>query len=150
MGFSMKIIIFLISSIFSYSVLATPVAHISGVVTISDELLNKLRPSGVLFVFAKAAVFGQPPIAVIRIPRPHFPQTFSLSARDVMIKNSKFEGSMQIMARYSPNGNPMKSSDSFEGIDSLHPVVNVGTENMKIKLMENFSSRNREIKIPMH
>jgi hypothetical protein len=137
--------------IYSLSAFAVPENMISGIVNLPNELKSRLRPNGVLFVFAKKnQMKGQPPIAVIKIVNPKFPQPFSITEKNIMIQGSNFENSMYIMARYSPTGNPMSSPDSLEGTDPKQEMVKAGANNLKINLKENTFTQKREIKIPMH
>jgi hypothetical protein len=145
----MKIMIGIILLVNSLAAFSFQDTKISGVVVVPNELKKTLAPSGVLYVFAKNVRPGQPPVAVVKISNPKFPQVFSISAQDVMM-GAKFEGPMHIMARYSPNGNPIKSPDSLEGTDAQNPSVAVGTKNIKINLNKDKSSNGKDNKIPMH
>lgn len=153
----MKFLFSLIIFLSSFSIFAVQEAKISGVVNLSNNLASKLNTNGILFVFAKkanpngGASFGQPPMAVVKIPNPKFPQRFILSSQNVMMTGTKFEGPVTITARYSPMGNPMSTPDSLEGYDISHPIINIGASNISINLKEqNANKRNNEIKIPMH
>ncbi|MGZ3727543.1 MAG: c-type cytochrome biogenesis protein CcmI/CycH, partial [Pseudobdellovibrio sp.] len=83
-------------------------AEISGTVDIAKEAKSKLTEKGVLFVFARGpgddGTKGMPPVAVLRIPNPQFPQAFTLTEANVMMPGAKFEGKLNVSARYSPSG----------------------------------------------
>lgn len=115
-------------------------AKISGTVVLPSKLLSRIVPNGVLFVFAKKVdgkgrpVPGQPPAAVVKIPNPKFPQNFELSSQNVMIPGSKFEGPVQVVARYSPTGDVMPTPQSLNGSDPKNPIVSLGKTGLKIEL----------------
>lgn len=102
--------------------------EISGVVTAGSGV--KLNPGGVLFVIAKEA--GKPmPVAVLRIPDPKLPYTFSLSAKNAMVAGTPFTGPFLITARFSPTGDAMDKSGA-EG--AVAKPVAVGKSDVKIEL----------------
>ncbi len=133
----------IITALFLFSLLSSlsfADSGVGGVVSLPKSLEKKLTPAGVLFVFAKKAVpgataaNGQPPMAVLKIANPKFPQTFILTSANVMIAGTKFEGPVRVMARYSPNGDAISSPDSLEGIDLKNQSAALGTTNLKIEL----------------
>jgi hypothetical protein len=134
----MKIIVFAFMIIISSTAFGG--SSVGGVVSLPKSLEKKLTPNGVLFVFAKkagpgvSAANGQPPMAVLKIVNPKFPQNFVLTASNVMIAGTKFEGPVRVMARYSPSGDAISSPDSLEGIDLKNQSVALGTTNLKITL----------------
>jgi hypothetical protein len=145
----MKIIFGFFIAIISFAVMASQTGTVSGFVNLPNDLSHKITPAGVLYVFAKKnQANGQPPVAVIKIMNPKFPQKFSISAQNIMIGGSKFEGPLFISARYSPSGNPMSSSDSLESTTADLQAVKIGATNIQLNLA--MKNRSTEIKIPMH
>jgi hypothetical protein len=150
----MKMIFGFLIVLISFSAIAVQDSAISGTVNLPSTFSNKLTSTGVLFVFAKKSdsngmlMNGQPPIAVVKIVAPKFPQRFSISAKNAMMGATSFDGPFHILARYSPNGDPMSSSDSLEATTANQASIKVGTTNVNLTLTAKL--RNSEIKIPMH
>lgn len=113
--------------------------QISGKVTLKKGLEKSMSPGGTLFIFAKkagdAAGNGAPPIAVLRIPQPQFPVSFTLTAQNTMIPNGPFEGPFTVYARYSPSGDAMDKSGP-QGTDKKKPSVSLGESNLSIELKD--------------
>lgn len=110
------------------SVVHAAPGEISGVVTAGTGVT--LKPGGVLFVMAKEA--GKPmPVAVLRVPDPKLPYSFSLSAKNAMVAGTPFTGPFLISARFSPSGDAMDRSGA-EGAITV-PVA-VGKSDLKIEL----------------
>jgi hypothetical protein len=113
---------------------------VGGTVNLPKALEKSLKPQGILFVFAKKAGPDsgpndhQPPLAVIKISAPKFPQAFVITPKNVMIPGTPFEGPFHVIARYAPNGDAMSSPDSLEGIDPKFPVADLGNKNLQIQL----------------
>ena len=71
------------------------------------------EPGSVLFVIArKRGLSGGPPLAVMRIGNPEFPQSFELGPEQVMIPTLRFEGPVSISARLDRDGNAMTREPS--------------------------------------
>jgi hypothetical protein len=83
-------------------------ASIRGSVAVSPELVSRLPASGSLFVIARphGSAVG-PPLAVLRIARPRFPVSFEIGPENVMIPSMRFEGEIQISARFDSDGDAM-------------------------------------------
>ncbi len=113
---------------------------VGGMVSLKSTLSKNLTKNGVLYIFAKQAGPDSgpndrtPPVAVIKIDRPSFPQAFVLTQKNVMIAGSPFTGPFHVVARYSPNGDAMRSSGALEGMDPKFPSVDLGNKNLKIEL----------------
>jgi hypothetical protein len=75
---------------------------------VSPELASRLPASGSLFVIARqrGSVAG-PPLAVLRVARPRFPVAFEIGPENVMIPSMRFEGEIQISARFDSDGDAM-------------------------------------------
>jgi len=79
-------------------------AAVSGVVSVSPELVGSLPEDAVLFIIARVGE-GGPPLAVRRVASPSFPQKFSIGPEDRMIQTRPFSGPMQLSARLDQDGN---------------------------------------------
>jgi hypothetical protein len=87
---------------------ATSAAPIVGQIELSAELEGVRPEGGVLFVIARAQGARRgPPLAVLRIPSPDFPLSFSIGPDDVMIPTMRFEGNISLTARLDADGNAM-------------------------------------------
>ncbi|MBP4040475.1 c-type cytochrome biogenesis protein CcmI [Aeromonas sp. SrichE-2G] len=77
-----------------------------------------------LFVFAVIPNGPPMPIAVKRIPGPHFPLTLSLGDGDAMMEGSKLaaHAELQFKARLSRGGNVMNKEGAFEGVSVTVPT----------------------------
>ena len=107
--------------------------EISGSITISKELEKKLSANGILYIFArKTGAAGGPPSAVLRIEKPKFPLTFSLSGANAMMPGTPFEGPFTIVARYSPTGDAIDKSGP-QGQDK-RVDIKPGIKDVKIEL----------------
>ncbi len=113
---------------------------VGGLVTLKSTLSKNLTKNGVLYIFAKQAGPDSgpndrtPPVAVIKVERPSFPQAFVLTQKNVMISGTSFNGPFHVIARYSPNGDAMRSPGALEGMDPKFPSVDLGNKNLKIEL----------------
>jgi len=79
---------------------------IEGTLELAPDLVGKVPPGAVLFVIARTAPAG-PPLAVLRIPNPSFPQPFSIGPDNRMIETMPFAGEIRISARVDGDGNVM-------------------------------------------
>lgn len=113
---------------------------VGGLVTLKKGLESKITKNGVLYVFAKQAGPDSgpndrtPPVAVIKIANPTFPQAFVITQKNVMIPGSEFKGPLHVIARYSPDGNALNKSGAVEGMDPKFPSADLGNKNLKIEL----------------
>lgn len=113
---------------------------VGGMVTLKKGLEKKLTKNGVLYVFAKQAGPDSgpndrtPPVAVIRVERPTFPQAFVITQKNVMIAGSDFKGPLHVVARYSPTGDALNKSGAIEGMDPKFPSTDLGNKNLNIEL----------------
>lgn len=82
-------------------------APISGTVALAPEFERKAPPGAILFIIARGAQGGGPPLAVKRIESPRFPLEFSLGPGDRMIQSMPFVGPIQLSARLDADGNAM-------------------------------------------
>jgi len=75
-------------------------------------------PAGAtLFVIARQkGARGGPPLAVQRVPSPHFPFAFELSQANVMVPSMRFAGEIDVTARLDADGNAMtRDASDLEG-----------------------------------
>lgn len=113
---------------------------VGGLITLKKGLEKKIIKGGVLFVFAKQAGPDSgpndrtPPVAVIRIENPTFPQAFVITQKNVMVPGSDFKGPLHVIARYSPTGDALAKSGSIQGIDQKYPSADLGNKNLNIEL----------------
>lgn len=113
---------------------------VGGLVTLKKGLEKKIVKGGVLFVYAKQAGPDSgpndrtPPVAVIKIDNPTFPQAFVITQKNVMIAGSNFKGPFHVIARYSPVGDAMVKAGSIQGMDPKNPSADLGNKNLNIEL----------------
>jgi hypothetical protein len=75
---------------------------ISGMVSVAPELAGSIPIGAVLFVIAHKGPGA--PFAVRRFTGPRFPQSYRLSAEDVMMAGTPFQGEVRLSARISRTG----------------------------------------------
>lgn len=101
-------------------------AIITGTVKIPAELQQKITPTAVLYVVARAAgTRSGPPLAVQRITPPfNFPLDFKLSQKNAMLPDKPFQGRVNVSARISQSGSasPINPGD-IEGTASPSEVT---------------------------
>jgi hypothetical protein len=130
----------LLVCVLSFSAHAFTDPKVGGMVTLKKGLEKKLTKNGVLYVFAKQAGPDSgpndrtPPVAVIRVERPTFPQAFVITQKNVMVPGSEFKGPLHVIARYSPNGDALNKSGAIEGLDPKFPSADLGNKNLNIEL----------------
>lgn len=113
---------------------------VGGMVTLKKGLEKKITKNGVLFIFAKQAGPDSgpndrtPPVAVIKVDRPTFPQAFVITQKNVMIAGSDFKGPLHVIARYSPSGDALNKTGAIEGMDPKFPSTDLGNKNLNIEL----------------
>ena len=113
---------------------------VGGLVTLKKGMESKLTKTGVLFIYAKQAGPDSgpndrtPPVAVIRVPNPTFPQAFVITEKNVMIPGRPFRGPFHVIARYSPTGDALNKAGAIEGLDPKFPSSELGNKNLNIDL----------------
>ncbi len=129
-----------ILSFITLSVQAFTDPKVGGLITLKKGLESKITKTGILYVFAKQAGPDSgpndrtPPVAVIRIENPKFPQAFVLTQKNVMIPGAAFKGPLHVIARYSPTGDALNKSGAVEGIDPKNVSADLGNKNLNIEL----------------
>lgn len=130
----------LISILSVHSAQAFTDPKVGGLVTLKKGLDKKLTKTGVLYIFAKQAGPDSgpndrtPPVAVIRVENPTFPQAFVITQKNVMIPGAGFNGPFHVIARYSPSGDALNKAGAIEGMDPKFPSADLGNKNLKIEL----------------
>ena len=136
----MKFIIFILVSLSSIKSFAFIDPKVGGTVTLKKGLEKNLTKKGVLFVFAKQAGPDSnpgdrtPPVAVIKIENPKFPQAFVITEKNIMVAGSPLKGPLHVIARYSASGDAMDKTGAIEGFDKKFPSTEVGNKNLNIEL----------------
>jgi hypothetical protein len=135
-----KVLAIIVAISLSTNLMAFTDPKVGGMVTLKKGMEKKLTKNGVLFVFAKQAGPDSgpndrtPPVAVIKVAHPTFPQAFVITQKDVMIPGADFKGPLHVIARYSPSGDALAKSGSVEGIDPKFPSADLGNKNLNIEL----------------
>lgn len=110
---------------------AVAASRITGRVSLSAELLDKVGADDVLFIFARAANGPPMPLAIVRATAAELPLEFSLDETMAMMPSMSLAKFSQVVvgARISKTGNAMPQSGDLEGITG---VISVGTEGLEI------------------
>lgn len=136
----MKKLLVLLSLVLSVSALAFIDPKVGGTVTLAPGLEKKLTPKGVLFVIVKPAGPDTnpgsriPPIAVLKIANPKFPQAFVVTEKNLMTAGTSMKGPLHVIARYTPSGDAFDKTGAIEGYDVKFPSTDVGNKNLNINL----------------
>lgn len=108
-------------------------AKISGKVAISSDLINKISPNDVLFVFARAKTGPKMPLAILRLSAKDLPTTFSLDDDMAMTPTMKMSSFPEVVigARVSKSGQAVPSSGDLEGFSQ---PVKLGAKDVMITI----------------
>jgi cytochrome c-type biogenesis protein CcmH len=92
-------------------------AHVFGTINLAPAMKAKLPAAAILFVLAKVASAGGPPLAVIRIEAPAWPVRFSLDDSNAMMPalNLSSATKVTVEARLSASGNPIAQPGDLSG-----------------------------------
>ena len=92
-------------------------AAISGMVTVSKELIAKVSPTDKVFIFAQAPQGPKIPIASLKIDSKQLPYRFTLDDAVSMSPNDKLSNHAEVMisARVSRSGQAMAQSGDLQG-----------------------------------
>jgi len=85
---------------------------VSGTITLSDDLGDRVAASDVLYVMAKK---DGATLAVQRVESPSFPLPFEVSEGHAMVVGTTIEGPVDIVARLSKTGDAIPSAGDLEG-----------------------------------
>ncbi|HZN43692.1 MAG TPA: hypothetical protein VFB56_00085 [Nitrospiraceae bacterium] len=77
---------------------------IAGQVMIAQDLVDRVKPTDVLFVIVRRPSGPPRPLAVKRVDGPKFPVTFEITAADVMVQGTELKGMVDIIARLDRDG----------------------------------------------
>lgn len=136
----MKKMILLLTVFLSLKISAFIDPKIGGIVSLAKGLEKNLTPNGVLFVIAKRAGPDSspgnhsPPIAVLKIKSPKFPQAFVITEKNLMIEGTSLKGPLHVIARFSASGDALDKKGAIEGFDPKFPSTDVGNKNLNIEL----------------
>ena len=112
---------------------AGPSGEISGTITLSAELKDKVGNAPLLLIFASTSSDpSQPALVVQREAGASFPYPYKLTADDITLTGSSFRGKMYVTARIDPSGmvGPPRPG-TFDGTYSGNPVP-VGSSKIDI------------------
>jgi hypothetical protein len=107
--------------------------EISGTITLSPELTDKVGKAPLLLIFASTSTDpSQPALVVKREAGTSFPYSYKLSAEDITLTGSSFRGKLYVTARIDPSGmvGPPRPG-TFDGTYSGNPVP-VGSSKIDI------------------
>ena len=92
-------------------------AAISGMVTVSKELIAKVSPTDKVFIFAQAPQGPKMPIASLKLDSKQLPYRFTLDDSVSMSPNDKLSNHAEVMisARVSKSGQAMAQSGDLQG-----------------------------------
>ena len=92
-------------------------AAISGMVTVSKELIAKVSPTDRVFIFAQAPQGPKMPIASLKLDSRQLPYRFTLDDAVSMSPNDKLSNHAEVMisARVSKSGQAMAQSGDLQG-----------------------------------
>jgi len=104
---------------------------LSGIISMSPELLETVHPSAKLFIFARPqGVSSGPPLAVRKHGIFDLPFEFEIGQLNTMMEGSVFEGNLTLTARLDQDGNRKSSPGDIEGKAN----VQAGEKNVKLVL----------------
>jgi hypothetical protein len=136
----MNKIVLLLTAFFALNAFAFIDPKVGGTVTLKKGLEKNLTKNGVLFVIAKQAGPDSnpgdrtPPVAVLKIENPKFPQAFVITEKNIMVTGSPFKGPFHVIARYSASGDALDKTGAIEGFDKKFPSSEIGNKNLNIEL----------------
>ncbi|HKZ06140.1 MAG TPA: ABC transporter substrate-binding protein [Methylomirabilota bacterium] len=114
---------------------APPQTAISGTIGLHPSLKNPPHEAPLLMVLAsKSPDPNQPPIIVKRVPDATFPYRYQLTAENITLVGSTFEGEIYVTARIDPTGTVGASGPgTLEGTYPRNPVI-VGAVDVDITI----------------
>lgn len=108
-------------------------ASVSGTVTISPTLIDKLDPSATLFVFARAEKGAPMPLAVVRVKGSQLPYAFYLDDSHAIMPDHKLSQARKVVliARISASGDAKQKRGDLEGVSG---PIDVGGGKVSIEI----------------
>ncbi len=103
---------------------ASAAASVAGTVAIDPSLAERAAAGGTLFVIARASGGPPIPIAVLRLPTPEFPVSFTLDDSNAMDPARRLSGaqSLDLEARLSRSGQAMREpGDLYGRVENVRP-----------------------------
>jgi cytochrome c-type biogenesis protein CcmH len=112
---------------------SAPEAAISGTITVDPSLAAKVPKEPLLMIMAsRSSDPNTPAIVVKRVPGATFPHEYKLTADDITLVGSTFDGRLYVTARIDPAGMVgAPRPGTFEGTTSANPVP-VGSSRIDI------------------
>lgn len=94
------------------------VSDVSGVVSVSPKLIDKLDAASTVFIFARDAQGSPMPLAIARTTVSHLPYTYRLNDSSAMMPNHKLSNAHEVVvvARISKSGDAKQQSGDFQGV----------------------------------
>lgn len=127
----------MIQSLFLTLAMLSPVSFaqsINGKIKVAPNLESKVTPGAILFVIARPeGVQGGPPLAVVKIPNPKFPQTFEIGPQNVMA-GGQFKGKLILTAKLSKSGDPITGPGDLLGRTVKPMAFTPGTKDLQMIL----------------
>lgn len=87
---------------------------VTGTISVSPRVADRLVPDEVLFIVARSAASRQV-LAVRKEEGARFPFAFEISGADAMVEGTSFTGPYDITARISKSGDAIPASGDIEG-----------------------------------
>lgn len=112
---------------------AAALSTVSGRVDVAPELKDKLAPTDIVFIFARAATGPKMPLAILRKPASELPIDFKLDETMAMMPGMSLANYQDVVigARISKAGNAVPQSGDLEGsVNSVH----VGAQNLVVTI----------------
>lgn len=112
---------------------AAALSTVSGRVDIAPELKDKLAPTDIVFIFARAATGPKMPLAILRKPASELPIDFQLDETMAMMPGMSLANYQDIVigARVSKAGNAVPQSGDLEGLVNS---VRVGAQGLTVTI----------------
>ncbi|MCO6428824.1 c-type cytochrome biogenesis protein CcmI [Nitrosomonas communis] len=110
---------------------STKATNITGIVTLSPTLVDKVSQNDTLFVFARAKTGPKMPLAILRLTAKDLPATFSLDDNMAMTPTMKMSSFPEIVigARITKSGQAVSASGDLEGFSQ---PVKIGDKDVAI------------------
>lgn len=110
---------------------STKATNITGIVTLSPTLVDKVSQNDTLFVFARAKTGPKMPLAILRLTAKDLPATFSLDDNMAMTPTMKMSSFPEVVigARITKSGQAVSASGDLEGFSQ---PVKIGDKDVAI------------------
>lgn len=110
---------------------STKATNITGTVTLSPTLVDKVSQNDTLFIFARAKTGPKMPLAILRLTAKDLPATFSLDDNMAMTPTMKMSSFPEIVigARITKSGQAVSASGDLEGFSQ---PVKIGDKDVAI------------------